>query len=880
MNEQNRIWSLLSKKLAGEATEKERIELDQLLQKNPNIQYFANIIGDLWKPGLKHHKDEIENAFVSHVKRMEQHVRMKQLSQKMQNRTSFKSFVGTGILNNYIKVIFRNLTRYKGFSLINISGLAIGMASAILILLWIQNELSTDQFHEKKDRIYLMYNRGMFDGKLETWAGTSMALAPILKNDYPQVEKVARMNGIGPFVLTVGDKHFADPGNIVDPDFLKIFSYPLVRGNVETALSSPRSIVITEKFARKLFNETDVMGKVIKLDSSAYFTVSGVMKDLPNNTTFRFEYLLPFSYMKEVKWENLNWEYTGVLTFVLLRPGVTEQTADSRFRDIVKSHSNLKTELFVHPLTKWQLYSRFENGKIVGGNIENVRLFGMLAAFILLIACINYMNLSTARSVKRAREVGIRKVVGAGKYSIVLRFLGESIMISALSCILGLIIAQLSIGGFNWLTWKELYIPYENFYFWIAIIGFILITGLIAGSYPAFYLATYKPISILKGTFKKTYNLVNIRKILVVLQFSFAITFIICTIIIYRQIDFGMKRDPGYNRDRLAFVYVKGEMMQKYPLIKSELLGSGLVSSVTRSNSPITYTWSADDSYTWTGSNPNVKTSFSQFFIDNDFLQTVGLKLVSGRDINTNIYSNDSTAMLLTESAAKTMGLTNPVGQIVKNKMGNWTIVGIVKDFIPGSPFYSIQPTVLLGPKSWFGAVTFRLSGRNNAVASMKKIEAIFDKHNPGYLFEYRFVDQADAEKFEDERRQGIQSAIFGGMAIFISCLGLFALAAYTTENRIKEIGVRKILGASVTGIATLLSKDFLKLVLISYVIASPIAWWTMNSWLQNFPYRINIGWWIFLLAGFLSILIAIATVSYQAIRAALANPVVNLRSE
>ncbi len=444
---------------------------------------------------------------------------------------------------------------------------------------------------------------------------------------------MTRLNGTGPIVLSTNDKQLEVKGMMVDPGFLKIFSYPLLRGNPDDALSSPRSIVLTESFARKLFANGDAMGKTIRVDSNTNFTVTGIMKNLPNNTEFHFEYLLPWSYMKEIGWENLSWDNNDMTTIVLLKPGVTEKMANERFRNAIRKYSpGSNKEVFVHPIAKWRLWSKFENGKIVGGGIESVRLFGLLAGFILLIACINYMNLSTARSVKRGKEVGIRKVVGAGRFSIILRFLGESIMISLLSVIICLVFVQLSIKGFNWLTWNNLSVPYRNPYFWLGILGFALFTGLIAGSYPAFYLSTFRPISVLKGTFKTSYNLVSVRKILVVLQFSFAITFIICTIIIYRQIDFGAKRDPGYNRDHLAFVYVKGEMNKKYELIKNDLLNSAAVTAVTRSNSPICYTWRGDDNYTWAGSKADNKTWFAEFYIDNDFTETMGLKIISGRE--------------------------------------------------------------------------------------------------------------------------------------------------------------------------------------------------------------------------------------------------------
>ncbi|HEY4935309.1 MAG TPA: ABC transporter permease, partial [Puia sp.] len=763
----------------------------------------------------------------------------------------------------------------------NIAGLAIGMASAILILLLVQNELSYDQFQEKKDRIYMLLNRGVINGKVEIF-GTPTVLASVLKASYPQVEEVTRLNGTGPIVLSANGKQLEVRGMMVDSGFLKIFSYPLLRGNPEQALNTPRSIVLTESFAKKLFADGDAMGKVIRVDSNSNFIVTGILKDLPNNTEFNdLEYLLPWSYMKEVGWEKSGWDKSDNETIVLLKPGITEKMANERFRDVIKKNApEQKKEVFVHPITKWHLWSRFENGKIVGGGIDSVRLFSMLAGFILLIACINYMNLSTARSVKRAKEVGIRKVVGAGRFSIVLRFLGESMMISFLSVIVCLVFVQLGIKGFNWLTWNNLSVPYSNPYFWLGISGFAIFTGLIAGSYPAFYLSTFRPISVLKGTFKTSYNLVSIRKILVVLQFSFAITFIICTIIIYRQIDYGSKRDPGYNRDHLAFVYVKGEMNKKYELIKNDLLKSAAVTAVTRSNSPICFTWRGDDNYTWQGSKANEKTWFAEYQIDNDFIETMGLKIIAGRDINTNKHQGDSSAILLNESASKLMGFKDPIGQVVRNNKTSWVVVGIIRDFVSNSPFYTTPPMILQGPKNNFGAISFRLNSRHGLSENMNIAESIFKKYIPDYPIISGYVDEADVKKLEDEKRTGIQSALFGGLAILISCLGLFALAAYTAENRIKEIGIRKVLGASVSGITLLLSKDFVKLVIISFVIASPIAWWLMHSWLQNYTYRVNIGWLVFVITGVLSIGIAIATVSYQAIKAALSNPVVSLRAE
>ena len=798
------------------------------------------------------------------------------------------------MLRNYFIIAWRILYRSKSFSLVNIGGLAIGMASAILILLWIQNEFSYDEFHEKKDRIYLLENRGKYRGNVEVFGSMPQPLASLLKTNYPQVEEVARLNGVAPFTLSVGGNHFEDKdGMMIDPSFLKIFSFPLAKGNVETALNGPRSMVITQTFANRLFGKDDAMGKTIRIDSNT-FTVTGIAIDPPRNTDLSFDYLIPYSYMKDTKWASTSWENFSAMTFVLLRPGVTEQMADDRFRDILKQHaSGIDNEIFLHPLTKWRLYSRFENGKIAGGGIDNLRLFGIIAAIILFIACINYMNLSTARSIKRAREVGIRKVVGASRPSIVLRFLGESILMVFLSGILGLIIVQLSIGGFNWLTWNNLVVPYGHPYFWLGFAVFTLVTGVIAGSYPAFYLSGFRPISVLKGRgpnellpaarakfIRKAYNLVNVRKVLVVFQFCAAIIFIICTIIIYRQINYGHDRDPGYNRDHLAFAYVKGDMNKKYALIKNDLLASGAVTAVTRSNSPINNSWTADDSYSWPGKDPNQRIPIEEYHADNDFLETTGIKLIAGRTINTYIYPTDTTAILLNESAVKLMGFKNPIGQIVTSKQGNWTVIGVIKDFVLEDPMSGMSPTIIQGPRNGFGAITFRLNPRNGTADNMQKVEAIFRRYNPDYPFIYRFVTDADIEKLDEVRRQGIQSALFGGMAILISCLGLFALAAYTAESRIKEIGVRKVLGASVASITSLLSGNFLKLVGISFGIASPVAWWIMHSWLERYPYHIRIGWLVFVITGLVSIGIALAAVGYQAIKAATANPVTALRSE
>ncbi|MDP4130069.1 MAG: ABC transporter permease [Bacteroidota bacterium] len=790
------------------------------------------------------------------------------------------------MIKNYLLVAIRNLRRNKVFSSINLMGLTIGMASAMLILLWIQNELSYDRFHEKKDRLYEIYNRDKFNGKIWAWDYTPKVLAPTLKKDFPQVEDAVRMRNAN-FLFNVGDRHFNLAGNFTDSGFLNMFSFPLLKGNPDLALRGNGHIVLTETTARKLFGKEDPMGKVVRVDSADQFIVTGVLKDLPNNTRFNFEYLLPWTYMQELGWDDNYWVNNSVQTYITLKPGVTETAFDARVRNITIDHSRegaIKSDaqVFLHPADKWHLYSKFENGRIAGGQIETVRLFAIIAAFILLIACINFMNLSTARSEKRAKEVGIRKVVGAAKAKLIGQFLGESVLIALLAGIAAVLIVQLSLGPFNLLVNKELFIDFSSPYFWISGLGFILLTGLIAGSYPAFYLSSFKPVKVLKGSFKTAHALVKPRKMLVVLQFTFAIMLIISTIIVERQIEYAQNRDSGYSKDNLFYSFMQGAMQNNFEQIRNDLLSSGAATGVTRTTGTMVSRSSDTWGIQWSGATEaDKKLDFNLLGTDDAFAKNMGLKLVQGRDINARLYITDSSAMLLNESAAKVMRFKDPIGEIVRFNEQNFHVVGVIKDFILESPYEPITPMLITGPNRYgFYVLNVKLNPAHTVAENLVRAEQIFKKYNPAYPFEYHFVDEEYAAKFADEKRTGKLAALFAGLTIFISCLGLFGLATYTAENRIKEIGVRKVLGASVTGITALLSKDFLKLVILSIIIASPLAWWAMNTWLKAFPYRIKMEWWVFAAAGILSVLIGMATVGFQSIKAALANPVKSLRSE
>lgn len=786
------------------------------------------------------------------------------------------------MLKNYLKVALRNLWKNKGFSLINITGLAIGMASAILILLWISNEVAYEQFHEKKDRIYEAWNRSEFSGKLHCWNTTPKVLAAALQKDLPEVEHTVRVNWSNSYLFSVGDKRIMMRGNAVDSDFLQMFSFPLLKGDALTALNENYSIVLTASLARTLFGKEEAMGKTIRIDNKDNFTVTGILKDLPTNTRFNFNYLLPWSYLRHRGEDDQNWGNNSTRTYVLLKPNTTLASVAPKIKDFKLRYdsSDRKWEMFLYPMSRWRLHSSFNGGVEEGGKIEFVRLFGIIAAFILLIACINFMNLSTARSEKRAKEVGIRKVVGAPKGALISQFIGESVLLALVAGVIALVIVQISLPGFNQLTNKKLVVGYDSPWFWLAGLAFVCLTGLLAGSYPAFFISSFQPVKVLRGTFKAANALITPRKVLVVLQFSFAILLIICTIIVKQQIDHARDRESGYNKSDLIYHFITGDISKNYELIRQELLSSGTAVSVCKTSSPLTESYSDTWGFEWEGKALNDKTDFYRFCANEGLVATAGLQLVKGRDFNLKEYPTDSTAMLLNESAVKVMHFKQPIGQLIKDDNITWHVVGVIKDFIMESPYYPTSPMVVEGSKGWFSTLNIKLNAKNPTAQNLKKAEAIFKRYNPEYPFEYYFVDEDYARKFEDEKRTGTLTALFAGLTIFISCLGLFGLATYTAENRIKEIGVRKVLGASVTGIATLLSKDFLKLVLVSFVIAAPLAAWAMYKWLQGYPYRVELRWWVFVLAGFLSMLIAVLTVSYQAIKAAVANPAKNLRTE
>jgi len=787
------------------------------------------------------------------------------------------------MIKNYLKIAFRQLLKNKSFSAINILGLAIGMGSVILIALWMQNELSYDNFHKKRERIYELWNRAEYSGNLECWNTTPMVAAKTLPHDIPEIEKMARVNWSGDWLFDTGTKQLHLKGNVVDKEFLDVFSFPLLQGDPKTALANGTCIVLTEKAARKLFGHTDVIGKALRVDNKENLVVTAIISDPPDNTRFDFEYLIGWQYLLVGGKEDERWGNNNMRNYVLLRENASFETAQSKVKNIRQKYQDKEDafEMFLYPMDRWRLYSRFEEGVEVGGRVEYVRLFGIIAGFILVIACINFINLSTARSEKRAREVGIRKTVGARRNSLILQFISESVILVFIGFAMALLLVQLSLPAFNELTDKHLHVDYSNIYYWFSGICFILFTGLLAGFYPAFFLSSFQPVKVLKGTFRNIDSLITPRKTLVVFQFTFAIILIICTIIVRQQIHFVQQRETGYNKDNLIYHQLSEDLEKNYPALKHELISTGIASSVCKTSSPLTQGWSDTWGIIWQGRPENDKTDFDRFCTDEDFVKTAGLQLIKGRDFNLSKFPSDSSGVILNESALKIMGFKEPIGQIIEDSDRQFHVIGVIRDFILHSPYHPTKPIVIEGcSKHWLNIIHVKLNPANLTSYNIEHAEALFKKYNPGVPFQYKFINEEYEQKFENEQRTAALASLFAALTIFISCLGLFGLATYTAENRVKEIGIRKVLGASVMHIASLLSLNFLKLVAVALLIATPCAWWCMNAWLADYPFHVAIKWWVFVVAGLSSMLIAVFTISSQAIKAAMSNPVKSLRTE
>ncbi|WP_293879644.1 MULTISPECIES: ABC transporter permease [unclassified Sphingobacterium] len=786
------------------------------------------------------------------------------------------------MLKNYIKIAWRNLWKNKGYSAINIIGLSIGMTAVLIIGIWIQNQFQFDNFYSNNTSLYKLWNKYEDEGKINLQQVTSGLASPALEAEYPEVEHAARIYWSSNRLLSFDEKKIKSKGNEVDPAFMQIFEFKILRGNNNNALGDKKSIVLTESLARNIFGDVDPLDKTVMLDDKEPYKVTAVIADLPSNTNFDFTYLIPL-----VQPENYSpdWNSNSFYTYVQLKKGVDIEAFNKKLVGFITKKTNnvSKGSLFLYPLSKMHLYSKFEQGIPVGGNIDQVKLVGGIGLLILLIACINFVNLSTARSQKRAKEVAVRKVVGAQRFNLIAQFLTESVLLALIS---GLIAIGLAIGIlplFNKILDRPLSFSLTDPIIWISLAGFTFFTGTLAGLYPAFVLSAFKPVKTLKPLSRSNKFVLNFRELLVIFQFGIAIILIIATMIVRQQINYAAQRDIGYNSSQLIEIPMEGNMERNYEAIKSELISANIAQSVTRTGWSITQNASnTSGGFLWEGATPEQgnKIVFNLGKTESDFVKTVGLKLIAGRDIDYSRMLADSSSILLNEAAIREMKLKNPVGNYLKWGDKTYTIVGVINDHISGSPYNPVSPLLIYANKNWLLNMVIRVNVTSSFSDQLNQIEKTLKKFNPAYPFEYKFVDQQFASKFGDQQQTAKLAFIFSLLAISISCLGLFGLASYMAELKTKEIGIRKVLGASVSGITAMLSRDFVKLVVIAILIASPLAWWAMNKWLQDFSYRIEIQWWTFGFAGASAILIALITVSSQAIRAASSNPVKTLRDE
>lgn len=783
------------------------------------------------------------------------------------------------------------MLKSKGFSFINIAGLSTGMAVALLIGLWIWDEFHFDRYHQNYDRIAQVMQHNTANGTKSTQMANPYLMADEIRNKYGSDFKyVLQSSWTYTHVLTVGDRKFNKDGNYFEPPVIDMLSLKMLKGTKD-ALNDLHSIILSESAAKAYFDDADPINQVMRLDNEIDVKVTGIYEDLPFNSSFRnLSFILPWElYVSTREWipkmEN-PWGSNFTQTFVQLADQADIEKVSARIKDVklnkLKDEDDRKhkPEVFLHPMSKWHLYGEFKNGKNIGGRIEFVWLFGIIGIFVLLLACINFMNLSTARSEKRAKEVGIRKSIGSLRGQLIGQFFSESLLMTLVAFGVSLVLVQLILPAFNEVADKRLSILWTNPLFWIAGISFSLLTGIIAGSYPALYLSSFQPVKVLKGTFRAGRYAALPRKVLVVLQFTVSITLIIGTIIVFRQIHFAKNRPIGYDRNGLINVYqATSELHKHFEAMREELKNSRAIVEMTESGSPTTQVWNTNGAFTWAGKDPGLAVDFPNNGITYEYGKTVGWSFKEGRDFSRE-HASDSLAFVINEAAAKFLGFKDPIGEVLTWEEKPYTIIGVIRDMIIESPYAPVRASLFHIGKESGNLMILKLNPEVASRESLDKIKAVFTKYDPASPFEYKFVDEEYAGKFEDEERVGKLATSFAVLAIFISCLGIFGLASFVAEQRTKEIGVRKVLGASVLNLWGMLSKDFVMLVIVSLLFAMPMAFYFMTQWLQKYEYRTGIAWWIFAGSAAGALVITLCTVSYQSIRAALANPVTSLRSE
>ena len=795
------------------------------------------------------------------------------------------------MLKSYFRIGWRNLVQNKVYSLINILGLATGMAVAMLIAFWIKDELSYNNYHKNHQQLAQVMTTFIDnDGSMDTGPAVCMPIGNELRTKYgSDFKNVAMASWNFGHILAVGEKKISEQGMWVEANFPAMFSLKMLQGNIN-ALSDPSSILLSETLAKTLFGNDNALNKMIKLDNKESYKVAGIFEDLPRNTSlYDAKYFLSWKkYITTQEWLKYaatQWNNHSFQAYVQVADNVDMGKETAKIKNVVMAHKSAATEgkeqALLFPMDSWRLYSDFSNGKSSGGRIQFIWLFSIIGVFVILLACINFMNLSTARSEKRAKEVGIRKTVGSVRSQLIGQFLSESVMIAFLSFLFSILLALLLLPLFNKLSDKSIGLPWLDPVFWLLALAFTFITGIISGSYPAFYLSKFDPIKVLKGTFRVGKFASLPRKILVVVQFTFSIALIIGTIIVFKQIQFAKNRPVNYRAEGLISVDMSTpDLYGHYDALRSDLLATGAVDNMAESSSPTTAVYSNQIGFDWQGKDPSTLPAFGTIWVTTDFGKTIGWKIKEGRDFSKD-FITDSTAMILNEAAVKLVGMKeNIVGQTITFNDKKYHVVGVVKDMIMESPYKPVTPTIFMCNPENVGIVTVAIKKAVPVADALNKIEAVFKKYNPGAPFDFKFNDEVYAKKFDDQQRLGKLATFFTILATFISCLGLFGLASFVAEQRKKEIGVRKVLGASVYNLWQMLSKEFALLVFISCFIAIPLAWYYLHSWLQQYTYRTTISIWVFIFAGLGALIITLLTVIYQAIRAARANPVNSLRTE
>jgi putative ABC transport system permease protein len=792
------------------------------------------------------------------------------------------------MFRNYFKTAFRSLTKNKMHSLLNITGLSAGMTVTVLIGIWINDEMSFDKYHQNYSSIAQVMQNQTFSGEVGTQPTIPMPLGEELRTTYvSEFKKIVMSSGTGKHLLASGNNHFAKTGNYMQADAPSLFSLKMLGGS-GNGLKELHSILLSHTVATAIFGDKDPINRIVKFDDTASLKVTGVYEDLPVNTTLHdLEFIVPWELQGNTVKSNIqNWNNNGWKIYVQMADGADINEASAKIRDSKYDKSDnaekkFNPVIFLHPMSKWHLYSEFKSGINVGGRIQYVRLFGIIGVFVLLLACINFMNLATAKSEKRAKEVGIRKAIGSPRKQLIYQFFSESLLMAFIAFALSLLLVVLALPVFNEVAGANMTLPVNNPLFWATGLGCTFVAGLIAGSYPALYLSSFQPVKVLKGTYKAGRFATVPRKLLVVLQFTVSIAIIISTIVVFRQIQFAKDRPVGYNREGLITVEsLTPNIFAHFDAFQDDLIKTGAVSGAAWSTSPLTESWNSQSNFDWAGRDKTGTQNFATVGISKEYGKTIGWQLVTGRDYRTRMGGADGFCFVLNESAAKMMGFKNPVGQTVHWYGYNFHIIGIVKDMVVNSPYNPVQPTVFFMNPGQANILNIKMTPGAAIQGALKKIGEVYARYNPGQPFEYKFVDEQYAKKFDVEERVAKLAGFFAILAIFISCLGIFGMASFIAEQRVKEIGVRKVLGASIFNLWQLLSKDFVVLVFISLLIASPLTFYFMQKWLQNYDYRSTISWWIFAVAGVGSLLVTILTVSFQAIKAATANPVKSLRTE